>query len=154
MKKLELKARQKNLLALIGKATLSPIKIMKGMFIFSEETKKLTKSDERYEFEPYNYGPCSTQIYDDLNTLESFGYIKSEPAIGQSWKYYSLTAKGLKFAEKYLHSIDEKIAKYIDSIRNYVDHTSFRKLLKDIYSNYPSYAVNSLFKNEKGKIVI
>jgi hypothetical protein len=73
---------------------MSPIQIMKGMFLVKNELKM----ENFYEFEPYLYGPCSFQIYSDLLVLVEKKLIEtiSSP---YSWKYYRITPLGSRVAE-------------------------------------------------------
>jgi len=44
---------------------LSPIQLMKGLFFIKQELEL----KDFYEFEPYLYGPCSFEVYRDLEIL-------------------------------------------------------------------------------------
>jgi uncharacterized protein YwgA len=84
----ELTPRQRTLLTFLqagdgGK--LDPIRIQKGLFILAMETpEEWLPSEARYHFEPYNYGPYSSEIYYDLDRLEGYGYVEKIEMPGRS----------------------------------------------------------------------
>ena len=69
---------------------LDPVRIQKGMFLFAMEAG--VPEGQTYGFRPYNYGPMSRGIYDDLDRLVSEGTIEATPVEGQSWSRYVVTA--------------------------------------------------------------
>ena len=126
---------------------LDPVRIMKSMFVFTMEAKdEWIPKQDRYDFVPYNYGPCSFELYDDLDELVSKGFIKTEQLPDRSWKYFALTAKGVEVAKSIASKSNAAEVKYLTRIREYVDGCSFNQLLTGIYKAYPQYAVNSVFK--------
>jgi len=124
--------------------SIDPIRIMKGLFIFSQEAKKDWLKNGFYEFVPYNFGPCSFEIYSDLRLLKKSGLLKVEFKEGQHWKYYSLTKKGKNVCNKI--ALDKEAYVFLEEIKNFVVKTPFSLLLKAIYKKYPDYAINSIFK--------
>ncbi len=101
--------------------------------------------DARYDFEPYNYGPYSRDIYTDLDRLLSAGYVEAEEVAGQSWKRYSVTANGAEAYRRASAQFEADAVEYIGRVRKYVGDLSFRTLLTKVYKAYPDYAVNSVF---------
>lgn len=146
----ELTPRQETLLVFLGadnNTKLDPVRIMKGLFIFAMEApENWLPSAARYNFEPYNYGPYSPDIYYDLERLERQGYVETAEVPGRSWKHYSLTPDGVKLAQGGVSAINPKVANYLRVLREFVDGLSFRQLLTAVYDKYPDYAVNSVFK--------
>jgi hypothetical protein len=142
--------RQKILLIFLDtdkKQELDPIRIMKGLFLFVKEApSNWLQPDARYHFEACNYGPCSYQIYTDLDILKAYGYVKSTVSPGNSWAYYSLTPEGHKLAQRLSDEINHHVVMYLKTIRNFVIKLSFRSLLEVVYKRYPDYAKNSAFK--------
>ncbi len=145
----DLNLRQKILLLFlgIGSGELDPIKIMKGLFLFSIETpEEWLQPEARYDFKAYNYGPCSFQVYTDLDQLSLRGYIKSKEVQKSSWGYYSVTSEGAKIVPYIIKNLDTRVVVYLKEIREFVSKLSFRSLLEVIYKRYPKYASNSVFK--------
>jgi DNA-binding PadR family transcriptional regulator len=124
---------------------LDPVRLQKGMFLFSQEAA--SSEDEKYQFVPYNYGPMSTQIYKDLESLEAQGLVESVPVRGQSWARYSATKEGLIGARDLLaQEPSESAAQRLHAIKREVASKSFSAVLEDVYDRYPQYASKSVFR--------
>ena len=133
--------RQEWLLLAIGDE-IQPIQLQKTMFKFAMESKVPTK--QKYSFEAYNWGPCSFEVYEDLEALRSHGLLGSRPT-GRGWNYYMATLAGAVRQESLRSTVDPSHLERLDEAREYVVSRDFGTLLHDIYAEYPSYAVNSLF---------
>jgi len=139
--------RQEQLLALLGSgnaAELDPVRIMKGLFVFTKEAPELwVPAEHRYEFVAYDYGPCSFEVYRDLDRLEAAGYVVSSETPWRSWKTYRLSDKGREFLRGV--SVGAEAREYLRRIHDFVTSLSFDRLLRVIYQKYPDFAVNSVF---------
>lgn len=136
----QLEPREKILLSLLkafGKSPMSPLQIMKSLFLYSQKRKP----KGFYEFVPYLYGPCSFDVYLDLRELVSKGLIAEIPS-HFSWNFYTITSNGEKILK------DEKQDDDLEDIKKFVLSKSFVDLLKYIYTEYPEFAVNSIFNKE------
>jgi DNA-binding PadR family transcriptional regulator len=122
---------------------VSPIQIMKGMFLAKEELKL----EDFYIFEPYLYGPCSFQIYSDLLALQLKNFIKTIPG-PSSWKYYTTTPLGSAKAKIIIEVLGMEKVKVLREIKELIISKSFLELLEYIYSKYPEYARNSIVNIE------
>jgi hypothetical protein len=146
----ELNPRQQTLLVFLSTdeaQKLDPVRIMKGLFLISMESPQdWLPREARYEFVAYNYGPCSFDIYSDLDQFVEHGYVKATEVPGRSWKYYSPTSKGVELSKRLVRTMHPKVVKYFEAIRNFVSKLSFRQLLEAVYHRYPQYAVKSVFK--------
>ena len=126
---------------------VDPIRIMKGLFIFSMEAPEAWfPKDERYSFIAYSYGPYSRQVDVDLDRLTLKGYLQTSRAPGKTWSYYTLSESGKSAAKELQTSIDPKAVNYLHQVREFVLGLTFRRLLDTVYARYPDYAVNSVFK--------
>ena len=126
---------------------VDPIRIMKGLFIFTMEAPPRWMSpEERYKFVPYSYGPYSREVDRDLNALSLRGYIQTSSDAGRSWSYYSLTPAGKEIAAQVSQEFPPAAVSYLKQVREFVLGLSFRQLLDTVYKKYPTYAVNSVFK--------
>ena len=124
---------------------MSPIQIMKALFLLKME---LGLSDsEFYRFEPYLYGPCSFEVYSDLENLIKEGLVVTIPS-SSTWTYYRVTSKGSDKAEKILRIADEDLINEIIKVKKCVTSKSFLELLKYVYQRYPKYAENSIVNIE------
>lgn len=127
-----------NFLIASGKEPMSPLQIMKALFLYTQEDKP----KDFYEFIPYLYGPCSFDVYSDLELLESGGFITTYPT-HRGWNFFGITSEG----EKHLIR-DAIITQKLDEIKKLILSKSFIELLKYIYSKYPRFAKNSIFNSE------
>jgi len=125
------------------KEFMEPIQIQKAMFKFAMESGARKK--EVYPFIPYNWGPCSIEIYDDLSQLREENLIEFVPS-GRGWNVYHLTRKGENKSEALEESADSKLVGELDRIRKYVVERDFETLLSDIYTDYPEFIEESLFE--------
>ena len=126
-----------------ARARLDPIRIMKGMFLFGQ--KSGLPVAEVYDFKPYLYGPCSFEIYGDLDSLVASGLIAEERPWGQSWSLYSPTISGDGKVSWLQRQFFHGTLDTMRSIKEFVVSKSFSDLLREIYKSYPEYATKSLF---------
>jgi uncharacterized protein YwgA len=127
-----------NFLIADDKKSMSPIQLMKAIFLYLQEEKP----KDFYEFSPYLYGPCSFDVYADLKLLEDNGFITSYPT-HRGWSFFDITSEGGK------HLIDDtKIIQKLDKIKKTILSKTFIELLKYIYFKYPEFAKNSIFNSE------
>ena len=116
------------LLLAIGHGTLEPVQVQKLMFLFREKTE--VPSGEAYEFVPYDWGPCSFDIYDDLDNLIQLDMIaRSQSPRGVS--RYSLTDAGRKEVAKICAEADKSksLRNELQKWRNWVTSKSFKNTL-------------------------
>ena len=132
------------LLLLFGDQPIEPIRIQKGMFLFAKESG--ATREQVYEFVPYNWGPCSFEIYNDLDELLERGFIEQVPVPGARWHKYLRTPMGKASAEETRASADPSCIKAQNDIRDTVTGTSFDELLRHVYKKYPEYATKSVFR--------
>lgn len=121
---------------------IDPIRIMKGMFLLRMELGN--RLDEFYNFEPYLYGPCSFDIYSDIEKLitqRMIDRVKSDSP--HRWDYYRLTQMGDRRANQILQDMDE-IREKIKTIKKLVVNFGFMELLQHVYTKYPDYATLSV----------
>jgi uncharacterized protein YwgA len=122
---------------------MSPIQIMKGIFLIKQELEP----PDFYEFVPYLYGPCSFEVYRDLDTLVEEGLIARIPS-GRGWFYYKITSLGREEAEHISKLIDENLARGILEIKKLIAGKSLLELLQYVYKKYPEYAGLSIVNLE------
>lgn len=122
---------------------MEPIQIQKTLFKFARESG--APEQELYTFIPYNWGPCSLEIYDDLGRLRDEGTVEFVPS-GRGWNLYQLTEAGVKRASKLRKKANHTLIKKLEAARNYVTSRDFETLLSDVYKKYPDFATESLFQ--------
>ena len=136
------------LLQLIGDDPIDPIRIQKGMFLFAKTAN--APRAQRYDFVPYNWGPCSFEIYEDLDDLLERGHIEEIRVPGASWNKYRRTDKGHSAASTVTRSkrpAIRRLSTALSRIRSDIQTKSFEQLLKSVYADYPDYASKSLFRS-------
>ncbi len=124
---------------------LDPVRVQKGMFLVTQEVG--LSDEERYDFEPYNWGPYSREVRNDLDRLVADGYVQTRDVPGYSWKRYGLTAAGIDYGRHILEDAPREAAHHVAEIKRRVTGVTFNRLLEDVYSDYPEYAVNSVFRS-------
>ncbi|MFH1087538.1 MAG: hypothetical protein V1737_03005 [Chloroflexota bacterium] len=123
---------------------IDPVRIMKGMFLFTKQFgHNLAQS---YTFQPYNFGPCSFEIYDDLRALVQEGLLQENEVQGKTWNFFRVTAKGRARADEISAELGLEEAGRILDIRRLVSSMSFINLLRYVYQLYPEYAAASVVK--------
>lgn len=151
---MDISRRQRLLLELLSTSdgeTLDPIRIMKAEFLLSMEAPNSLLSDQdKYQFEPYNYGPYSVDVYRDLDRLGLFGFLSSSRVPGRNWNRYAASEMGRREAQKLRGDISPKLLDFIGELRNFVIGNSFESLLRSVYSKYPDYAAKSVFRGMEG----
>jgi hypothetical protein len=123
----------------------NPVRIMKGLFLFSQAVgEKKLPATETFEFEPMDYGPCSLDVYKELDVLIKEGLARIEPVPGETWKRYCITEAGLKCAQQNQNPEEKPLAEFLHKIRDWCDAQTFTTLLQAVYRAYPDFAVNSV----------
>jgi uncharacterized protein YwgA len=127
---------------------LDPIRFQKGLFLFAQRARVPTRS--KYVFKPYVYGPMSTGIYDDLDRLVDEGLVERVPVPGKHWSRYKPTRVTYREGERVIKQAeDEKLldaARELFTIKQDVSSVGFGELLDRVYTEYPEFAVNSIFR--------
>lgn len=108
--------------------------------------------DDRYQFVPYDYGPFSRPLYEDLDELYERGFINelSETVDygdteGQVKYQYSLQPSGVSFLEDRMSDDDfQKILQKAEQIKKEFNNMALSQLLEIVYSEYPEYTENSV----------
>jgi DNA-binding MarR family transcriptional regulator len=116
-------------------------RFMKYLFLMKREYE----IDNEYNFIPYNHGPCSFEVYEDLEKLERMGLIEIEveiyePKIAGDWqivKKIKLTEKGKEIAEKIYNELDNVTKVKLNELLETFSKYSFAGLIHYIYGKYP-----------------
>jgi len=122
---------------------LDPVRIQKGLFLFAEEAP--VPLNQKYSFEPYNYGPMSKAIYADLDDLVMEGLLEQVPVKGQTWSRYKPSLRGIEAAHKLIPGLEVQPARQLFDIKQSVANMTFESLLDDVYERYPEHATRSVF---------
>ncbi len=98
-----------------------------------------------YSFRPYNWGPFSPDVAEDINLLVRDSALVAESVPGRSWVRYRPTEEGASRAQQAASSVDHVARDWLCQTREFLTTRSFQQLLTDVYREYPDYATKSLF---------
>jgi uncharacterized protein YwgA len=130
-------------LAAAPEHSLTPVQVQKIAFLVGQEAKRLAPKPF-YKFTPYDYGPFSPAVYNDLSKYAQDGLVAVDRPPGARVRRYRLTSEGLE----HLQSTDAEmspLADYVSQATQWVTSLSFTELVSAIYARYPSYKKNSVF---------
>ncbi|MCD2201377.1 SocA family protein [Halobacterium sp. KA-4] len=107
---------------------------------------------DTYRFEPYDYGPFSSTLYDDLDSHIERGLIEdSKEELDEEddiVKYeYQLESDGQEFFEEQVSENEfERIVQEAERIIKEYGDIPLPELIDLVYSKYPDYAENSVLR--------
>lgn len=120
-------------------------RMQKLVFLAQHEVDEV--EEDQYEFEAYDYGPFSKDLYGDLDALVENEFVDSREETtpgGNNKQVYEITEKGERLLEMYRDALDEQIP--IDSLselKKEYNRMPLLQMIKRVYDNYPDMAVNS-----------
>jgi uncharacterized protein len=127
---------------------LDPIRFQKGLFLFAQRAGVPARS--KYTFTPYVYGPMSTAIYHDLDRLVDEGLLERVSVPGKHWSRYKPSRVTFREGKRVIKQAeDQKLldaARELFQIKQDVASVGFKELLERVYTEYPEFAVNSIFR--------
>jgi uncharacterized protein len=157
-------------------------RLMKMLFLFMKEAlphfaKDTEISEENfYQFFPWNFGPFSSQVYDDLVFFKLTGFIKSSAAAQESlpesekewtkWldesgmtdsldffdpyeeEVFALTNKGIEFTKKIYESLSQSQQTLLKGFKSRLSDVPLRAVLRYVYKRYPEQITNSKIAEE------
>ncbi|MEX0750512.1 MAG: hypothetical protein WD359_06850 [Dehalococcoidia bacterium] len=121
---------------------LDPIRIQKALFYISRSDQ--IPSTEKYTFVPYNYGPYSKAIYDDLDELVANQLAVPVQNTSRRWSQYQLTPAGTEHVRQLMPEIPGEWVVLAAETRHLVTSLTFKALLRRVYAEYPDFAENSI----------
>ena len=162
---------------------LGAVRLTKMMFIFEKEIVPILKSkgnviEKLPEFIPYNFGPFSRDVYEQIELFQGIKFINilninanedmSEVddyeeslyinemhndgySLNTDGKYYKYTL--LTTGEKYVCSeilpwVSEEHQALLSTFKEKITSLSPKQILRYVYTKYPDYAEKSLIKDE------
>lgn len=127
---------------------LDPVRIQAGLFLFSR--CPATPSRSKYAFEPGIYGPVSDELDGDLDHLAHDRLLEPAPVRGASWSLYKPIDTTFERATRILRQAEDEnlldATRQLREIKRYVSSVGFGELLQHVYTEYPDFAVNSVFR--------
>lgn len=124
--------RQKALLQLIHLAggQIDRLVLTKWAFLIRQETES-RGGTSFYDFVPYQFGPFSFVLYQEVEKLVSYGYLKE--AGPSTWALGDVSSP----------SVDGPIQRDLVSVVSRFRELSVEKLLEYVYDRYPLFTINS-----------
>ena len=124
-------------------------KLEKLLFLVKEEVLKKHKlpfEEDYYVFRPYNYGPFTEELFDDIELLSDLGFLpKTDERENDD---FVLTSEGAQKASEIKDLLPNDIVAGIENIKkNYADR-SLNNLLEYVYTKYPDYTLKSQIKDK------
>ena len=96
-----------------------------------------------YDFEPYDYGPFSRELYRDLDSLDRDGFIRRNEIPGSNRQVFELTNKGSETVARLFETAPVSEREHLATIKTRVTSLNFTDLLTAVYGEYPEYAGRS-----------
>ncbi|KXA95608.1 hypothetical protein AKJ36_00120 [candidate division MSBL1 archaeon SCGC-AAA259I07] len=130
-----------------GEAVEGRTRFQKMIFLAQKQSDEI-QSVEKYDFIPYDYGPFSKELYDDIDELVERGIVKERTKTrnGKKKYFYELSEKGREIIRSKLQDENFKeIERTIEEIKSEFNSMELPKLLDIVYSRYPKYAEKSVF---------
>lgn len=114
-----------------------------------EETGEDPLQSDYYEFIPYDYGPFSKELYDDLDETMARNMVEDhEEDLGEDKvKYdYEIQDDGERWVRDQLSKEEaHRILELAEEIKDEYGDVSLSDLIDEVYSRYPKYAENSIY---------
>lgn len=152
-------------------------RLTKLLFLFGREALDHFRSGTSithknfYEFFPWDFGPFSKEVYDDLLFFSLRGFIESDPAGGEDalpeeaaeWEKWTetndlaseegemefqeelfrLSEKGVTFTRQLYDQLTDSQKKLLREFKARTSKVNLRALLQYVYTNYPDQVVKS-----------
>lgn len=123
------------LLSLANKP-LSPIMFVKLIFLLDKKTT-VGSISSFYDFVPYKFGPFSFTLYRELSNLRKNGYVDAQD------DFVQLNGDLAPLIKQKINELPKQLMKSINYIVNRFSNTSQNELLRQVYAEYPWFAINS-----------
>jgi uncharacterized protein YwgA len=123
---------------------LDRLRMQKAVFILQMAGPEAWS--DAFNFVAWDWGPFSRDLANELVVLQQQGLMETEPVQWRRYPRYKTTPEGEKIAQKVASELDEKHRAFIRKVRRYVTSRSFSQLLREVYSRFPEFAVNSRFQ--------
>ncbi|MDE2858524.1 MAG: hypothetical protein OXN94_11825 [Chloroflexota bacterium] len=121
---------------------VTPAQLQKVAFLVGMEFPHEVPSDY-YEFQKYDYGPFSADVYRDAEQLDREGKITISVHSRGGWKEYAATVRGSRID---LKDIPVEMKTFIEDKVSWARGLSFQQLVREVYIQFPEYRENSAFQ--------
>jgi uncharacterized protein YwgA len=145
-------------------------RLEKLLFLLDRESGLGRIIEKDYNFEPFDYGPCAQEIYDDVEMLKdahllSAGQVATETALDnvddieqgagegmagaqEKTDVFQLTEKGEKIGKMIFESLSPEDRQKIMGIKAKFNSQPTSAILRYVYTKYPDMIVRSKVKEK------
>jgi uncharacterized protein YwgA len=138
-------------------------RLEKLLFLATQEEAIDEAVEDPFEFKPYHYGPYSKAIYEAVELLEELGLLVDDRYLDEERldeaeelalavadeqgveRRFTLTPEGQKVADLLATRRPEVLEK-LSAIKTRYGNLSLRRLIRYVYSKYPTYAEQSVIR--------
>ena len=144
-------------------------RLEKMMFLLQQETAFSGKLQNKFNFEPWKFGPFSREIYEDLDLLACLGLVEAkvqelpsyaeyteedrliesevdEPVVQ---KVFTLTDRGCRVTEKLRAAISDRDWAEIGQLKKRFEKVPLTRLIQYVYQKYPETTSKSVLEHLK-----
>ena len=125
-------------------APLDRIRLMQALFLFWYESGKAIPGF--FEFKPYTHGPCSLELYDTLNALDTKHLIGKPPFEHLPRAKYHVTRWGRAKAAEMLDRLDPEVRNLLRREVSFTAETPLLHILKEVYRRAPEFAERAIVR--------
>ncbi|NQU78225.1 hypothetical protein HQ545_00490 [Candidatus Woesearchaeota archaeon] len=126
-----------------GEPIEGTIRLMKELFLLKQKISSVS-----YTFVPYDYGPCSFEVYDDISSLKKTKLIKTIAEPRNEYPIYRLTEEGFKEVKSIYDEFDTETKKALLEIKKDYNQMPLSDLILYVYEKYNSYATKTIINLE------
>lgn len=132
------------ILLLLREKPLDRIRLMKGLFLIWHRSGRDIPGF--FEFIPYMYGPCSFELYDELEAAARDRLLTQLQDTYPRWSPYYITERGKEVADRSAQEIDPETLCRVRAVANEVAGLDFYTLLRQVYKEAPDFATDTVVK--------
>ncbi len=126
---------------------LTPVQLQKSLFLLEKTLPDEIVAEDYYDFEPFDYGPFDSAIYQDAELLANQHLVNIVPSSTGRWREYSIGKVGLHRVDEIQRELPENVQEYVRQLVQWIQTKSFSELVRFIYDRYPDYKINSVFQD-------
>lgn len=128
-------------------------RLQKMVFVVQQELKEAGElsEDQLYEFFPYDYGPFSKELAEDIDDMLDEGLLDEDPEKyndeGDVKYYYDLESDGEELVEQEIadNDLDSILEKSRHIKKQFNEDMDLPEVIDEVYSEYPDYAEESVY---------
>jgi uncharacterized protein YwgA len=125
-----------------GHYPLNRIRMQKAIFLVTRSNAGRRWHDA-YPYRPYNWGPYSAELNEDLSAWQRDGLMILSFAGDARYGRYVLTRHGASLADNIWAKVDASTRNVLINVRSWVTSKDFNSLLAEVYEEFPEYATKS-----------